>query len=144
LIALVFHIWERYIVSSKNGDKITCRKVIITAAVKAIRFSFGWQCVRHCPAVRAHDRRTCSSAVPLVVKDSLCHYLQGQRIIAGASSIIAGKKSAEVRGELLFTNMGFPYLLLDISEEISIALNRHHQKDVLIAFDMVPFWTKNS
>jgi hypothetical protein len=80
------------------------------------------------------------SAVPLVVKDNLCHFLQGQRISAATASIIDGKKSAVVKGELLFTKYGLSgTCILDISEEISIAVNRHHKKDVFVAVDMVPF-----
>ena len=83
------------------------------------------------------------SAVPLVVKDSLCHLLQGQRIFAGARSIIDGRKSEEVRGELLFTKYGLSgTCILDISEEISIAINRQHKKDVFVAVDLVPFLNK--
>jgi predicted Rossmann fold flavoprotein len=83
------------------------------------------------------------SAVPLVIKDSLCHNLQGQRIFAGAKSIIDGKKSDEVRGELLFTKYGLSgTCVLDVSEEISIAINRHHKSEVFIAIDMVPFLDK--
>ncbi len=83
------------------------------------------------------------SAVPLVVKDAMCHYLQGQRIFAGASSIIDGKKSEEIRGELLFTKYGLSgTCVLDVSEDISIAINRYHKKEVLISIDMVPFLDK--
>jgi len=132
------------IVSSKNGDKISCRKVIITGGGKSYPVLGSDGSVYDIARQLGHTIvEPVPSAVPLVVKDSLCHYLQGQRIIAGASSIIAGKKSAEVRGELLFTKYGFSgTCVLDISEEMSIALNRHHQKDVLIAFDMVPFLDK--
>jgi len=84
-------------------------------------------------------------AVPLIVKDHLCHYLQGQRISAAACSVIDGNKSPAVKGELLFTNTVFPVpCVLDISEEISIAINRYHKKDVFISVDLVPLWIRNS
>jgi predicted Rossmann fold flavoprotein len=132
------------IVSSKNGDKITCRKVIITGGGKSYPVLGSDGSIYNIARQLGHTIvEPVPSAVPLVVKDSLCHYLQGQRIIAGAGSIINGKQSAEVRGELLFTKYGLSgTCVLDVSEEISIALNRHHQKDVLIAIDMVPFLDK--
>jgi hypothetical protein len=82
-------------------------------------------------------------AVPLVVKDPMCHFLQGQRIFAGTRSIIDGRISAETKGELLFTKYGLSgTCVLDISEEISIAINRYHKKDVFISVDLVPFMDK--
>ena len=132
------------VVSSKNGSKFMCQKVIITGGGKSypalgsdgstylIARQLGHTIIEPVP-----------SAVPLLVKDSLCHYLQGQRISAGAKSIIDGKNSEEVRGELLFAKYGLSgTCVLDVSEEISIALNRYHKKDVFIAIDMVPFLDK--
>jgi predicted Rossmann fold flavoprotein len=69
--------------------------------------------------------------------------LQGQRIFAGTRSIIDGNKSEEVRGELLFTKYGLSgTCVLDVSEDISIAINRHHKKDVFMAIDLVPFLSR--
>jgi predicted Rossmann fold flavoprotein len=80
------------------------------------------------------------STVPLVIKDVLCHTLQGQRITAGARSIIDGREGPEVSGELLFTQYGLSgTCILDISEEVSIAINRKRKKDVYVSVDMVPF-----
>jgi predicted Rossmann fold flavoprotein len=74
------------------------------------------------------------------VKDNLCHFLQGQRIFAAAYGVIDGKKSEAVNGELLFTKYGLSgTCILDISEEISVAVNRQHKKNVFVAVDMVPF-----
>ena len=132
------------VVSSKNGKRIVCRKVIITGGGKTypalgsdgsaydIARQLGHTLVEPVP-----------SAVPLVVKDNLCQALQGQRIFAAASSIIDGKKSEEVKGELLFTKYGLSgTCILDVSEEISIAINRQHKKNVFVAVDLVPFLNK--
>ncbi|KSV18338.1 hypothetical protein DA01_02625 [Dehalococcoides mccartyi] len=80
------------------------------------------------------------STVPLVVKDPLCHLLQGQRIIARAQSRIRDKAGTPVDGELLFTKYGLSgSLILDISQEISLAINRLNIKDVSLEIDLIPF-----
>ncbi len=129
------------LVSSKDGRAIECQRVIITGGGKTypafgsdgsmyeIARQLGHTIVEPVP-----------SAVPLIVKDSLCHVLQGQKILAGAKSIIDGKEDNEVRGELLFTKYGLSgSCILDVSEEISIAINRHHKSEVYVSIDMVPF-----
>jgi len=80
------------------------------------------------------------SAVPLLVKDRMCQVLQGQKILARAEARIDGKRAAEAEGELLFTASGLSgTVVLDISEPISIALNRDGKKNVEISADLVPF-----
>ncbi len=79
-------------------------------------------------------------AVPLVSRDSLCQQLQGQRITARAWTQIEGKNGARADGELLFTKYGLSgTCILDISEEISIALNREQKPNVRVVIDLVPF-----
>jgi len=80
------------------------------------------------------------SAVPLVVKDALCHFLQGQKISASARSLIKGAALPSAQGDLLFTKYGLSgTAVLDISREISVAVNRERVKDVSVSVDMVPF-----
>ncbi|MFH1190516.1 MAG: aminoacetone oxidase family FAD-binding enzyme [Candidatus Omnitrophota bacterium] len=80
------------------------------------------------------------SAVPLTVKDQLCHSLQGQKIIARVKSIIGGSTGDPTPGDLLFTKYGLSgTAILDISREISIAVNRDKARDVFVSVDMVPF-----
>jgi predicted Rossmann fold flavoprotein len=129
------------LISSKSGKTIDCQKVIITGGGKTypvfgsdgsmyeIARQLGHTIVEPVPV-----------AVPLVVKDSLCHFLQGQRIFAGAKSIIDGKEGNEVRGELLFTKYGLSgSCILDVSEAISVAMNRNNKTEVFVSIDMVPF-----
>ncbi len=135
---------EDIIVSAKIGTKLTCRKLIVTGGGKTypvlgsdgstfeIARRLGHTIVEIVPGV-----------VALVVKDTMCHYLQGQRISAAASAVIDGAKSTPVKGELLFTKYGLSgTCILDISEDISIAVNRYHKKDVFISVDLVPFMDK--
>ena len=131
-------------VESKSGQKIECQKIIITGGGRTypafgsdgsayeIAKSLGHSIIEPVPAV-----------VPLVVKDILCQILQGQRIFAKAKSEVEGRETSEASGELLFTKYGLSgTCILDISEEISIALNRHYRADVFVSVDMVPFMEK--
>ncbi|HSA95392.1 MAG TPA: aminoacetone oxidase family FAD-binding enzyme [Acidobacteriota bacterium] len=80
------------------------------------------------------------SAVPILVKDRMCHFLQGQRLRATVSSRIDGKPGAKAEGELLFTQYGLSgTAVLDASEGISVALNREEKRDVAVVVDLVPF-----
>jgi len=80
------------------------------------------------------------SAVPLLVKDKMCHALQGQKIKARTKAWVDGVETAEAGGELLFTAYGLSGpAVLDISEPISIALTRDGRKNVVLAADLVPF-----
>jgi len=83
------------------------------------------------------------STVPLVVKDPWCHSLQGQKLRAAVTSRIQEKEVRTVSGELLFTQYGLSgTAILDISDEISIALNRNHETNVSVIVDLVPFMTE--
>jgi hypothetical protein len=134
---------DGFVLASRAGKRIGCRRLIIAGGGKSYpalgsdgssyKFGvrFGHSMVEPVP-----------SAVPLVVKDRLCHILQGQRIAVTAKSVIDGKTARESQGELLFTRYGLSgTAILDVSEEISIALNRLHRKDVSISIDMIPFMT---
>jgi predicted Rossmann fold flavoprotein len=82
------------------------------------------------------------SAVPLVVKVRMGHYLQGQRLRARAESRIGGRSAQRAEGELLFTSYGFSGpAILDVSESVSIALNRDGRRDVTVVLDLLPFLT---
>jgi predicted Rossmann fold flavoprotein len=131
-------------IASKSGKMIEGKRVIITTGGKTypstgsdggmyeIVLSLGHSLIEPVPSV-----------VPLIVDDSLCHHLQGQRISASARSLIEGKKGHVVSGELLFTKYGLSGpCILDISEDISVALNRYHLEDVSVSLDLVPFLTK--
>jgi predicted Rossmann fold flavoprotein len=80
------------------------------------------------------------AAVPLLVKNMLCHILQGQRISASAKAIVRAGCVAAAHGELLFTQYGVSgTAILDVSRPISVALHRSHTKDVCVSLDLVPF-----
>jgi predicted Rossmann fold flavoprotein len=133
-------------VSSSVNQNIQCQKVIITGGGKTypafgsdgslyeIARQLGHSIIEPVPAV-----------VPLLVKDSLCQILQGQRISARVKSIIDGCEGVEAAGDLLFTKYGLSgTCILDVSEAVSIAMNRHHKSEVFLSVDMVPFMGRES
>ncbi len=85
------------------------------------------------------------STVPLVVKDPWCHFLQGQKVRASVTSRIQNKSIRTIPGELLFTQYGLSgTCILDISEEISIAMNRDKIHKVSVIADLVPFLSEEA
>lgn len=135
-----------FTIAPKKGGKIECRKVILAGGGKSYpalgsdgssyKFAkqFGHKIIDPVP-----------SAVPLIIKDEVCYLLQGQKIMAKARSIIGGKIKSEFMGDVLFTKYGLSgTAILDISGEISIALNREHNKDVSVSLDMIPFMEEDS
>jgi len=136
---------DSFIIKSKNSQKVNCKKVIFAAGGKAypalgsslslyaMAAKFGHRIVTPVPA-----------AVPLVVKDQFCHFLQGQKISSKVKCIIDGKIAREADGEVLFTKYGLSgTVILDISEEASLAINRYN-KNVKIEVDMAPFIKKET
>jgi len=132
-------------ICAKSGERETCRKVILCAGGKsypalgadgngyALAMAFRHKIVEPVP-----------STVPLVVKDPWCHALQGQKIRVSATGCIQGEKVRTASGELLFTQYGLSgTAILDVSEEISIALNRGHVTNVSVIVDLIPFMDEN-
>ena len=130
-----------FIVKSRSGKTISGDWVIITGGGKTypslgsdgscytLAGSFGHKIIEPVP-----------NAVPLLVKDKFCHLLQGQKIQCIARSVIDGKIKKEAKGELLFTKYGLSgTAILDVSGDVSIAINRLRKKGVIVSIDMVPF-----
>jgi predicted Rossmann fold flavoprotein len=85
------------------------------------------------------------SAVPVLVKDKLCHHLQGSRVRAKATALVADKPAQTVEGEVLFTQYGLSgTAVLDVSEALSVAINRDGWTNAAIVLDLVPFLTRNA
>ncbi len=130
-----------FILKSKKGGAVECDKLIITGGGKTYP-ALGSDGNAYELARRLGHTiiPPVPSAVPLTTKDPLCHLLQGQKIFAGARAMINGKIKSEAQGELLFTKYGLSgTAILDISEEISIAIHRRHINDVVVSVDVIPF-----
>ena len=133
-----------FVVGTKERRKIEARSVILAGGGKSypalgsngssyeLAERFGHHIVPPVP-----------SAVPVLVKDKLCHLLQGQRIRARATSEIGGNAAQTAEGEVLFTQYGLSgTAVLDVSESLSIAINREGKTNAAIVLDLVPFMTK--
>lgn len=140
-IKSIHTIKDGFEVSAKTGEKEMGRRVILCAGGKSypalgadgngyvLASAFGHKILEPVP-----------STVPLLVKDPWCHVLQGQKVRASVTSLIRGKEVRRAAGELLFTQYGLSgTAILDISDEISIALNRDRVAGVSVIVDLVPF-----
>jgi predicted Rossmann fold flavoprotein len=129
------------VVSSKANKKIKCSSVIIAGGGKSYPALGSDGSAYKVAAALGHNIvEPVPSAVPLVVKDKLCHLAQGQRFDANLKAIVSGETVAESRGDLLITKYGISgTAVLDISREISIAINRNRSGDVWVHADIAPF-----
>ncbi|MFA5388374.1 MAG: NAD(P)/FAD-dependent oxidoreductase [Candidatus Omnitrophota bacterium] len=130
-----------YLVKFGSGDVISADSVIITGGGRSYpSLGSDGSCYGLARSLGHKIIEPVPSAVPLLSKDRFCHFLQGQRIQCSAKSVIEGKIKKEAKGELLFTKYGLSgTAILDISEDISIALNRLGDKAAAVLIDMVPF-----
>lgn len=83
------------------------------------------------------------SAVSLVAKSAICHKLQGMRWDVEVTSIIDNKKIKSCVDNMMITQYGFSGpAILNISRDISIALNRFSKSDVDIEINFFPNFSK--
>jgi predicted Rossmann fold flavoprotein len=84
------------------------------------------------------------SAVPLVSKNPLSQYLQGEKIEMGVTAFINGNPDLSATGEVMFTQYGFSGPgILDISRNISVRINREQKNDVMIRLNFFPKMQKD-
>lgn len=134
----------RFTVSSKSGKTVESETAILAGGGRAypalgsdgsvyrLAESMGHEIIPPVPA-----------AVPILVRDELCHRLQGQRITARIRAIVKDRAVSEAYGDLLFTKYGLSgTCVLDASDEISVAINRKKVHDVSVVVDLVPFLSK--
>lgn len=81
------------------------------------------------------------ATVPLVSQDIWCRALEGQKIRGRARALLDSKEVTPwIDGDILFTKYGLSgTAILDISDPISVALNRNQTKKAAVALDFVPF-----
>lgn len=124
-----------------DGRRIQARSVILTGGGRSYP-ALGSNGSAHGLAAGCghHVIEPVPSAVPVLVKDRLCHFLQGQRLRVRTESRVGGRAMEKAEGELLFTHYGFSGpAILDVSESLSIALNRDGRRDASVAVDLLPF-----
>jgi len=79
------------------------------------------------------------SAVPLVSKNPLSHFLQGEKWNMQVTSIISGKKINTATGDVMFTKYGFSGpAILDVSRDISIRINQEGKQDSALQLSFFP------
>ena len=137
---------EGFVVISKDGRKIECSKLIMAGGGKSYpALGSDGSCYRIAEELGHKIVDPVPAAVALVVKDRICHILQGQKIFAAVKVVIDKKGVCSSKGDLLFTKYGLSgSSILDVSEEISIAINRHKKNNVFISVDMVPFMEEDA
>jgi hypothetical protein len=135
-----------FTVISRSGKSIECEKLVMAAGGKSYpALGSDGSCYKMAANLGHKIVELVPAAVPIVLKERLCHLLQGQKITASVKVIINQKTACESKGDLLFTNYGLSgTAILDVSEEISIAINRQKISDVLVSVDMVPFMDRNA
>ncbi len=140
----IHHSGDSLAVVSADGKRVEGRRVVLTGGGRSYPALGSDGNTHKLAAGLGHNIvGPVPSGVPLVVKSSLCHLLQGQRIQAKAKSVIGVQESVEVSGELLFTKYGLSgTCVLDLSGPISIAINREGRRDVGLAIDLVPFMSE--
>ncbi len=132
-----------FLLETENHDSIHADRVILAAGGQSypmlgsdgsgfkLAQDFGHRIVEPVPAT-----------VPLISQDVWCRVLEGQKIRGRACAVLDSKESAPgwIEGDILFTKYGLSgTAILDISDPISVALNRHEVKKAAVALDFVPF-----
>lgn len=132
---------EGFLVGSSANKKIFCDNLILAAGGRSYpALGANGSCYKFCRSFGHRVIETVPSAVPIEVSDKCCHFLQGQKIFVCAKSLIDGKINSEAHGELLFTKYGLSgTAILDISQDLSVALNREPRFSAQVLVDFVPF-----
>ncbi|MBE3130418.1 MAG: aminoacetone oxidase family FAD-binding enzyme, partial [Acidobacteria bacterium] len=112
-------------VASAAGRTVEARAVILAGGGKSYpALGANGSCYALAGRFGHHVVPPVPSAVPLLVKDPMCHALQGQKLMVRAVSLVAGQAGQKTEGELLFAQYGLSgTAALDVSESLSIAVN---------------------
>jgi hypothetical protein len=126
---------------SADGRKAGARAVVLAGGGKSYpALGSNGSCYKLASAFGHRIVSPVPSAVPILVRDRMCHFLQGQKLRARVEGRIGGQPDMRAEGELLFTRCGLSgTAVLDVSEGLSVALNREGKKDAAVVVDLVPF-----
>ncbi len=79
------------------------------------------------------------TAVSVVSKNLLSHYMQGEKMVIQVTSVISGKAKTTAIGDVMFTQYGFSGpAIFDVSHDISVRINRDRVHDVAVHFSFFP------
>jgi len=132
---------ESFAVQAGDGRKTDARSVVLAGGGKSYpALGSNGSCYRLAQAFGHDVVLPVPSAVPLLVKDRLCHLLQGQKIRVRAQSLIDGVVRESAEGDALFTPYGLSgTAVLDVSESLSLTLHRESGRATGVSLDLVPF-----
>ncbi len=128
-------------VAAGDGREVLCRSLILAGGGKAYpALGSNGSCYRLAARYGHSTVTPVPSAVPLLSRDRMCHILQGVRIPAKAAAVLGGRVVETALGEVLFTQYGLSgTAVLDVSEGLSISLNRESRPAEAVDIDLVPF-----
>lgn len=85
------------------------------------------------------------TAVPVVSKNLLSHYMQGEKMIMQVTSVIAGHDMTTAIGDVMFTQYGFSGpAIFDVSHDISVRINREGKTDAAVRLSFFPHTDTNT
>jgi predicted Rossmann fold flavoprotein len=85
------------------------------------------------------------SAVPLVSKNQLSHYLQGEKMNMRVTASIEGISGSSSVGDVLFTQYGVSGpAVFDVSHDISLRINREGKTDTKLMLSFFPDMTEEA
>jgi predicted Rossmann fold flavoprotein len=130
-----------FTVSARSGGSVSAGKVVLACGGKSYpAFGSDGNACKIAERMGHTIIEPVPVAVPVLVKDPLCHLLQGQKIKAVVRSVVNGKERESSSGDLLFAKYGLSgTAILDASQSVSIAINRDRIRGVSVVVDMVPF-----
>jgi predicted Rossmann fold flavoprotein len=137
---------ETFSVLSGDGRAVEARSVILAGGGKSYpALGSNGSAYRLAQSFGHHLVPPVPSAVPVLVKDRMCHALQGLKTRARTASIVGGRTRETADGEVLFTQYGLSgTAVLDVSESLSVAVHREGRTDTAIVLDLVPFLSRNA
>lgn len=130
---------EAWHITSDKGD-YTCRILIVSAGGKTYP-SLGSDGSGYTMAASLGHTIVLPvvSAVPVVSKNLLSHYLQGEKMVMQATAVVGGQDKTTVIGDVMFTQYGFSGpAILDISYDISVRIHREGKLDTAVRLSFFP------
>jgi predicted Rossmann fold flavoprotein len=82
------------------------------------------------------------SAVPLVSKNQLSHFLQGEKMNMKITAVISGKNQTSSVGDVVFAQYGISGpAVFDVSRDISVRIHREGKTDTKVVLSFFPDMT---
>jgi predicted Rossmann fold flavoprotein len=133
-------------IAAADGRRVDAGQVVLAGGGKSYpALGSNGSAYRLAQAFGHHIIPPVPSAVPVLARDRMCHLLQGVKVRAKATAIVDGKTAQTAEGEALFTQYGLSgTAVLDVSESLSVAMNREGRTHTAIVLDLVPFLTRNA